>query len=136
LALALADPALWEFRRVFLDGLAHAPPNSVTLAEQCMEFVESAGKESAAQRDRAHLIVRLLIDFLDDALSLSVAGAARRTEEADGPALEKIVARLGPERILSLLDCCLDSDQQIDRRVQLVLIVEALLDALGRSLAA
>ena len=82
----------------------------------------------------AQLVVRLLIDFLDDALSLSVAGPARRTEAADRPALEKLVARLAPEKLISLIERCLESDQQIDRRVQLVLIVEVLFDALGQSL--
>ena len=129
LALALADPALWTFRREFLDGIAHTPLDSVGLSEKCMKFVEEAGKESAAQRQRAHLLVRLLIDFMDDALALSVAAAARRTEAADQPALERLVTRLSPEQLLVLLERCLDSDQQIDRRVQLVLIVEALLDA-------
>jgi len=134
LALALADPDLWEFRRAFLDGIAQAPMDSVGLAERCVEFVEAAGKESAAQRNRAHQVVRLLIDFLEDALALSVAAPARRTDAADRPALEKIVARLSPEQILAVLERCLDGDDQIDRRVQLVLIVEALLDALGQQL--
>jgi DNA polymerase-3 subunit delta' len=134
LALALADPDLWEFRRAFLDGIAQAPMDSVGLAERCVEFVEAAGKESAAQRNRAHQVVRLLIDFLEDALALSVAAPARRTDAADRTAMEKIVARLSPEQILAVLERCLDSDAQIDRRVQLLLVVEALLDALGQQL--
>jgi DNA polymerase-3 subunit delta' len=134
LALALADPDLWEFRRAFIDGLARSPMDSVGLAERCMEFIEAAGKESAAQRNRAHQAVRLLIDFLEDALALSVAAPARRSDAADRPALEKLVARLSPEQLLAVLERCLDGDAQIDRRVQLLLIVEALLDALGQQL--
>src|SRR5207248_3176616 len=129
--LALADPELWTFRREMLDGLAHALLDSVGLAEKCMEFIEAAGKETAAHRNRAHLVVRLLIDFLNDALSLSIAGAARHTDTADRAALEKIVSRLGPEQVSALLERCLEADEQIERRVQLSLIVEALFDALG-----
>ena len=46
LAKELADPALWEFRRDFLEGLTKTPIPSVELSRQWMEFVEEAGKES------------------------------------------------------------------------------------------
>jgi DNA polymerase-3 subunit delta' len=131
LALALADPKLWSYRREMLDGLAHLAVDSVGLAEKCMEFIEAAGKETAAHRDRAHLVVRLLIDFLNDALTFSIAGAARHTDTAERAALEKIVNRLGPEQVSALLERCLEADEQIERRVQLSLIIEALFDALG-----
>src|SRR5262249_21965526 len=49
-ARALADPALWDFRRRLLDGLAEPQVESVALSKTLMEFVEEAGKESAAQR--------------------------------------------------------------------------------------
>src|SRR6516225_5586521 len=68
-ALALADPALWDFRRKLLQGLTQPKPDSVGLAQFWTKFVEEAGKESAVQRRRASLILRFLIDFLNDALS-------------------------------------------------------------------
>jgi hypothetical protein len=80
------------------------------------------------------LVLRLLIDFLDDALALSVADSVRRTDSADRPALEQIVARLNPDQLVIVLERCLDGDEQIHRRVQLSLIIEALLDALGQQL--
>ncbi len=131
LALALADPELWDYRRELLDGLAQSPLDSVGLAEKCMVFIEAAGKETAAHRNRAHLVVRLLIDFLNDALALSTAGVARHTDSADRAALEKIAARNSPDQVAALLERCLDADEQIARRVQLSLIMEALFDALG-----
>jgi len=39
-----------------------------------------------------------------------------------------------PRVTLDILDRCLQADEQIDRRVQLVLVLEALTDALGRRL--
>ena len=42
-ALELADPALWEFRRVFLRDLSQPQPDGVVLARKWMEFVEEAG---------------------------------------------------------------------------------------------
>jgi DNA polymerase III subunit delta' len=134
LAVALADSDLSTFRRTFLNGLAQTPLDSVGLSEQCMTFIQAAGKETAAQRKRAHLVLQLLIDFLEDALALSVGRPALRTDAEDRAVLDKIVARLGPEQVVAVLERCLEGDTQIDRRVQLELLVEALLEALGQQL--
>ena len=134
LALALTDQELWTFRRAFLDGLALTPLDSVGLSEQWMTFIQAAGKETAAQRKRAHLVLQLLLDFLEDGLSLSIGGPARRTDAEDRPVLEKIVARIGPEQLIAVLERCLEGDTHIDRRVQLELLVEALFEALGQQL--
>jgi DNA polymerase-3 subunit delta' len=134
LAKELADPALWEFRRGLLEGLTKTMIDSVELSRKWMDFVEEAGKESAAQRRRAQLILRLVIDFLDDALTVSMNGIPRRTEAEDRPALDALARCVDPERLLEALGRCLEADRQIDRRVQLVLILEALMDALGQKL--
>lgn len=135
-ALALADPALWEFRHTLLQRFMQPRFDSVGLARAWAEFVEGAGKESAAQRRRAGLVTRLLVDFLGDALRLSLNGAPRRCGAEDRPALEALARRTRPELLVALIDRCLEADAQIDRRVQLVLILEALLDALGQKLRA
>jgi DNA polymerase-3 subunit delta' len=132
LAKELADPALWDFRRALLAGLTKAPIASVDLARQWMDFVEEAGKESAAQRHCAQLVLRLLIDFLEDALTIALNGTPRRTEPEEWPGLESLAQRAGPDRLLEALERCLEADRQIDRRVQLVLILEGLMDALGQ----
>jgi DNA polymerase-3 subunit delta' len=134
MAKELADPALWDFRRDLLAGLTRTPIASVDLSRQWMDFVEEAGKESAAQRRRAQLVLRLLIDFLDDALTTSMHGTPRRTEADERAGLETLARRAGPDRLLEALERCLEADRQIDRRVQLVLILEGLMDALGQKL--
>jgi DNA polymerase-3 subunit delta' len=130
-ARALADPALWTFRRTLLQGLTRPQPDTVSLAQQWARFVEEAGKEGAAQRRRAALVLALLIDFLNNALRVSVGGAARLAEPEDLRMLQELAERAGPERLMELLERCLQGDAHIDRRVQLVLIMESLLDALG-----
>jgi DNA polymerase-3 subunit delta' len=132
LARELADPALWQFRRELLAGLTKTPIPSVELSHKWMDFVEEAGKESAAQRRRAQLVVRLLVDFLDDALTVSMHGTPRRTEADDRAGLEALAQRAGPDRLLEALERCLEADRHVDRRVQLVLILEGLMDALGQ----
>ncbi len=134
LAKELADPALWDFRRDLLAGITKTPIASVDLSRQWMDFVGEAGKESAAQRGRARLVLRLVIDFLDDALTVAMNGTPRRTESDEQAALETLARRAGPDRLLEALERCLEADRQIDRRVQLVLILEGLMDALGQKL--
>jgi DNA polymerase-3 subunit delta' len=131
-ALALAEAALWDFRRVFLKGLTQPRPDSVALARQWLEFVEEAGKESASQRRRAALVLRLVIDFLHDALRVSAGGTPQLAERGELSMLEELAKRGGPERLIEALERCLEADMQLDRRVQLVLVLEALVDALAR----
>jgi hypothetical protein len=80
------------------------------------------------------LVLRLLIDFLSALLTRSVEGSPELVEEEDLRALEELRKRTDPEQVLHLLDRCLEAGTQIDRRVQLVLVVEALVDALGQRL--
>ncbi|MFO0846231.1 MAG: DNA polymerase III subunit delta' [Gemmataceae bacterium] len=136
LALQLADPGLWEMRGKLLAGLTGRPVDSVDLGKAWMAFVEEAGKESAAQRGRASLVLRLVIDFLGDALLVANGAAPRRTDPADERGLRDLASRLTPEQMFGLLDRCLDADGQIERRVQLVLVLEALLDTLAQRLPA
>jgi DNA polymerase-3 subunit delta' len=133
-AQALADPALWDFRRSLLEGLGRRPVESVELAQMWMRFVEDAGKEGALQRPRAALVLRLVIDFVRDALCLAAGDQPRLAEPEDLRLLEQIGKRADPEKLLECLERCLEADMQIERRVQLVLVIEALVDALAQRL--
>jgi DNA polymerase-3 subunit delta' len=134
-ARALADPALWEFRRAFLQKLAAPQIDSVGLAKAWNEFTGEAGKESAAQRQRATLVLRLVIDFLNDVLRVQLGGRPRLAEPEELPALEALAKRVDVEKLLAVLERCLEGDLQIDRRAQLTLVLEALTDELGAGLA-
>jgi DNA polymerase-3 subunit delta' len=133
-ARALAENGLWEFRRRLLEGLAGPQPDGVTLAREWGQFIEEAGKESAAQRRRATLVLRLLIDFLTDVLRVGVGAAPLLAEPEDLDLLNRLAARTDPDRLLEVLERCLEGQAHIDRRVQLVLALEGLLDALSQSL--
>jgi DNA polymerase-3 subunit delta' len=133
-AMLLADPELWTFRRKLLEGLTREQPDTVALAKEWMQFVEEAGKESAAQRRRATLVLRLLIDFLNDALALRLGGKPRLAEAEDLRLLQSLANRTDPERLLAMLERCLEADTQVERYVQLVLVLEGLMDALGQIL--
>jgi hypothetical protein len=76
------------------------------------------------------LVLQLLIDFFNDALSLSVGKSPRLSEAADLPLLEKMVKQADADHLLAMIDRCLEADVQINRNVQLVLVLEALLNSL------
>jgi DNA polymerase III subunit delta' len=136
LALALADPALWEFRGVLIDGLLQARPDSVTLAKQFTQFVESAGKDTASQRRRANLLLRLLIEFFGGAMETAVGARTALDDPGELGKLHEMGRRADPDKLLQILERCLEADTQLNYYVQIVLVIEALLDALGAQLAA
>jgi DNA polymerase-3 subunit delta' len=135
-ALALAEPEVWAFRQVLLEGLLQPKPDTVTLAKKWSEFVEEAGKESALQRRRASQVMRLLIEFFDDALAVSLGHEPRLGDPEELALLRKLADRVDPDTLLQMLERCLDADTQTGRYVQLVLVLESLVDALGATLAA
>ncbi len=47
--------------------------------------------------------------------------------------LRAFARRLGPERLLELLDKCVEADSRVERRVQIILIVESVLEQLTRA---
>jgi DNA polymerase-3 subunit delta' len=133
-ALALADPTLWQFRRTLIEGLTAPQVDSVGLARAWMAFVEEAGKETSLQRQRAGLVLRLILGFLNEALQLKVGKTPRLADPEEMRALEILAQRVDLDRLLAVLERCLEGDVHIDRRVQLVLALEALMDSLGENL--
>jgi DNA polymerase-3 subunit delta' len=133
-ALALADDALWEFRRRFLESLAQRPFDAIGQMRAWMEFIEDAGKESAPQRRRTSLILGLVIDFFRQVLVFGSEGEQNKVDGEDQALLEYLATALSAETILTILERLLLAVQQVDRRVSTVLIVESMLDALAQEL--
>ena len=132
-AQALADPDLWKFRRTLLQGLTRPRFDSISLAKAWVEFVQDAGKEAVHQRRRARLVLRLLIDFLQEALAFGLNGEGRAGGE-DRPLLEALTGRADADAITSVLERCLEADFQIERNVGTPLVLEALLDSFAQRL--
>jgi DNA polymerase III subunit delta' len=132
LALSLSDPLLWEFREKFVAGLIRTPLESVALARLWNEFVKEAGKEAAAPRKRAQQVLRLLVDFLNDVLQVSLGSEPRRSGPGEDGPVRAMAERLRPEQVMALLESCLEASAQVSRRVVLELVLEALLDSLAQ----
>jgi len=134
-ALALNDDSLWAFRGTLLASITAAKPDPVALAETWSRFIEEAGKESAAQRQRASLVIRLVLDFLGQSLRLAL-GTDPACEPAEVDQLRRLADLLGQDGVVDLIEKCVEADYHVDRRVQLALVTELLADHLTRSVSA
>lgn len=130
-ALELADAELWQFRHRLLTGLAQPQVDAVGLARAFHAFAEEAGKEVALHRRRVSLALRLLLEALTDALRLSLGGAARSADPAELPLLTALAERAGTEKILAVLERCLETEAHVSRYVKLDLVLEGWCDALA-----
>src|SRR5207244_8012 len=99
-----------------------------------VEFAEDAGKETALQRKRAALELRLLIEALSDAQALELGALSESAVGDDLPLLRALLKRAPAEKIPALEERCLQAEQHLDRYVQVSLVLEALLDALSQLL--
>lgn len=127
LARELADPKLWAFRTQVLEELVRPKPDAPKLFREWQTLLEDVGKDASTQRRRASLVLRLLIDGFRDALRTAATRPARSASDGS-----KLADRFGEDGLLDRLERCLEADFQIDRRAQLVLVLDALLDALVR----
>jgi hypothetical protein len=53
-------------------------------------------------------------------------------DSAEAEALGRLARRLGPEKLLAWADRVAEADLQVDRKVQLELVIEACADLLAR----
>lgn len=131
-ALALDDDEVWKFRDGLLQMLSGGKLVPDVVVRAWMEFIENAGKESAAQRGRAALVIRLFVLMLETALKLALGATVVGLDAKEEQALRNLGTTLGEERLLVWMERALEADRQIDYRVQLVLIIEAFVDAICR----
>ena len=131
-ALALADDEFWKVRQRLVEGLTSPRPSFGGLAETWQKFVEEAGKETSAQRLRASVVIRFLVEAVSHALRLSQGADVPGLDAAEEERLRAFAERLGPERLLELADKCVEADFHVERRVQLVLVIESVLEQFTR----
>jgi DNA polymerase-3 subunit delta' len=126
LARELAAAELWTMRTKILMAMTDPGASFVTIAKDVQGLVQSAGKDGGAQRRRASALIQLLIEALRQAL------APNRADDRTVATL----ARSPQDQLLNWLERCLAAEEQVQRRVQLVLVLEALIDGLLTARAA
>ncbi len=130
-ALAWADAAAMTCRRELLQELATVRPSFRRLFKNWTDQVEAAGKDTAAQRERAGLVLDGVIDILRQALHRSLGhNPVAESDPSETGAIDQMAQRLGPERLMELLERTVEAVGHIERRVPVVQVFEALLDAI------
>ncbi len=134
LALLMADPAIRDFRSDWLRQLSTGDPGEGGFTKRVMEFIDGAGSESAAKRDRMRLVCDWAVEFYR---SVQLANA-RCDLPYDDPTLaacvEQASATIGTDfKIISqCLARCLDAHTDIGLNLNQALWVECLLSDLQR----
>jgi DNA polymerase-3 subunit delta' len=131
-AVALDDDALWQFRKSLLTALAAPKLDVFELSAAWNHAVEEIGKEAGVRRRRASLMLRLLIGLVQDAQRVSHGVSPLVADSSEAGTLRAVAERLGAEKLMAWIDWATAADVQIDRKVQLDLVVEAFTDSLGR----
>jgi DNA polymerase III subunit delta' len=133
-AVLWCDASLVEFRRDLLTLLSKPEVDLQPAAKQMGQFVDEAGKESAAKRQRLRLIISLAEEFCRAVLLCRESGK----QSADADLAKSVTAALRwmpPDLPLSNLDVCLDAYGHIDANVNQAIFIEWWLDALFDSIS-
>lgn len=128
-AQLLLDPDIKAFTENLTKALAAPKFDSVALGIQLTKFADTV-KESAQKRQRAQFALDLLVHLFRQALRHAESEAA----PGPNPVVQKLAALPTHDGLLTMIEACVDAEQQIDRRFQLALILESLADRLGRVL--
>jgi DNA polymerase-3 subunit delta' len=130
-ARLLLDDDVRQFRQQWLPLWATPRLDSVALAERLVQFVAEAGKEGAAKRQRASLIVGFVVDLWQTALRYRLLGIP--AGQGNDPAA-LLAQRLSVPQLERLISRSLDAEHHLERRLQLDLALEAWVDALAQDL--
>jgi DNA polymerase-3 subunit delta' len=130
-AIALIKDDLLSFRVTLLDAIAAEKPKPATLAKTWTQFIKDVGKETSFHRERAGLILRLLLDILSQSLRISL-GSEAHADSIELPKLQSIADRFGADKLMDLIDKCIEMDYYNRRKVQIDILIENLTDHLTR----
>ena len=131
-ALALADESLEGFRRVMIDEITDPRGfDAPALARRLDGFSKEAGKESAAQRERARVLIGELARLFRGVLWQTAGVAPPSPDEADRRAIASLARRMDPEDVFLLADRCLEADDHVRRNANRALVFESLTHDLG-----
>jgi DNA polymerase-3 subunit delta' len=133
-AVELADPELWQFRQELLSQLAKPRFDSVQLARRTIEFIEAAGKEAAARRNRARQVIRFAIDFFRQ--RLRVVSGLPPTGDADlCRAASSAADDFDPEQVAALAERSLEALIHVDRNAHQAALIECWFDDMAEGMA-
>jgi DNA polymerase III subunit delta' len=125
-ARQLAERTMWEFRQQLLPQFSANSLDCVRLARSIQAFVDGAGKEATARRERLRIAIMFVEEFLGE-LQRTRAGLS---PQGDDPLREAV--RAANERqtqastyaVLNASDSCLVAVENVDRNANLALLIQ------------
>jgi DNA polymerase-3 subunit delta' len=133
-SVELADPDLWQFRQELLGQLAKPRFDSVQLARRTIEFIEAAGKEASARRNRTRQIIRFAIDFYRQRMRV-VSGLPPVGDADLCRAASSAAGDCDLEQVAALADRSLEALVHVDRNAHQGALVECWFDDLAEGAA-
>ncbi len=132
-AVELADDDLWTFRHELLAALAGPQLASVALAQSTMAFVDAAGKEAPARRERLRQVIGFAANFYRQAMRAQTGVAVAADPELTHAVERALAATAGDvEATAACLERTLAALGHIDRNAHQATLVECWLDDLAR----
>ena len=112
-ARELADAALWEMRDRLAREWGAVDIDPARLIRELEQFVNDAGKEADARRQRFRQLLSLVVEILTEQLRLEADAGNRR------------------DTTLATLDRCLEAEEQLDRNANQSTLLESWIDDLA-----
>ncbi len=130
MARQLQSPEIWEFQEELWESLSSLDWSPLSLAKRMAAFVDAAGKDSAAKRDRLALVTDMASEFYRREIHALVGSSVVYRH---GLAATPTLATRWPHDCESLLACadrCLLTRQQIAANANQATLIEVWLDDL------
>jgi DNA polymerase-3 subunit delta' len=124
------DEGLIEFRRELLGVLSRAEIEHLAAAKRMAQFVDEAGKDSAAKRKRLRLVISLAEEFYRTAL-LPVETGRSTPDSTLSQAARDALRWMPADAPAACLDVCLDAYAHIDANANQATLIEWWLDELA-----
>ena len=127
----MADADLWQFRNTLCQRLAEAPLDSLQLAQAISAFVEEAGKEPAARRNRLRQVISFAVEFYRQLLRTQCGQTPSDDVELQHFIQQAVaIGHHDPERTAARLNRSLDAATHIDRNANQATLIECWADDL------
>jgi DNA polymerase III subunit delta' len=126
------DETLVEFRGGLLGVLSQREFDHGEAAKLVSQFVESAGKESAAKRARLRLVVSLAEEFYRQVLLVQTGSVREESDSVLDLALKTALRWLpGDDSAIACLEICIDAYAHIDANANQATLIDWWLDELA-----
>ena len=127
------DSSLGDFSQELLKILSQPAFEAPPAAKLIGQFVDSAGKDSAAKRQRLRLVISLAEEFFRANL-LAIEGGETPAGAELGRAVQTTTKWISPDAPAACIDVCLDAYGHVDANANQATLIEWWLDELAQTM--